>query len=938
MRHFARFGGIVNEIWLSVWAKTGRDPLDRTVVTSWLPLHEHLADTAAVAEFLVDRWVSPQVLARIGRDVNGDNMAVRRLITWLAAVHDVGKASPAFAVQQLELADVMRRRGLVASPRLADDPERSSIRHEFVGQLAVRTWLADELGFAFGGTAAQLASVVGSHHGVPPEPGQLSLARSRTDLAGTGEWEQARDAALRWATALVGGPEVLRRFADARLGRPSLALLSAVVIMADWIASNDSYFPLDPLHTAHEPPRRPDPERTAARAAVGWAQLDLPPRWSPQPVGDIRSAFAGRFGREPRPVQVAAVEVARAQKRPGLVIVEAPMGEGKTEAALLAAEVLAERSGADGCFVALPTRATSDAMFDRVLDWMENLPGLTSGTSVTLAHGTASLNDTYDGLLRPNHGQMQGVGEGIDESVVAHNWLRGRKRGTLAQFVIGTIDQVLFAGLKSRHLMLRHLALAGKVVIIDEVHAYDVYMSRYLDRVLHWLGAYGTPVVLLSATLPIARRAELLDAYDAGRGETSPPPTDPGYPVVLGSGLPARPVPASRTPQAVDLDRLPDDLDALVTMLRERLSGGGCAVVVRNTVGRVQETADRLVAEFGAEHVTVNHSRFLACDRARTDRELLRRFGPPRPGTDRPALHVVVASQVVEQSLDVDFDLMVTDLAPIDLVLQRIGRLHRHTRSRPASLDRPRCVIVGVEDWAAPPVCAVAGSRRVYGDHLLLRSAALLTDRAAIVVPTDIAPLVQAGYGKAIPGPESWWPEMRTAQAADELAADRRRERAGEFLLAEPGRPLTTLDGWVRAGVGDADEDPRGVAQVRDGAETLEVLVVQRDRDGGLFTPEWIERGGGQQIPLDQRIPSALARTIAACALRLPLAISHDRILGDVITALERNHYASFDLSPLLTGQLVLVLDGDRTAELRHGAAAFRLTYDLRRGLLHEPI
>lgn len=926
----------MNETWLSVWAKTGRDPLDTTVVTGWLPLHEHLADTAAVAGLLVDRWVSPQVLARIAQDVDGDTASVRRLITWLAAVHDVGKASPAFAVQHLELADVMRCRGLVASPRLADDPERSSVRHEFVGQLAVRTWLADELGFAYGGTAAQLASVVGSHHGVPPEPRQLALARSRPDLTGAGEWEQARAAVLRWATALVGGPEVLRRFAAARLDRPSLALLSAVVIMADWIASNDTYFPLDPLHTAHEPPRSPDPQRTAARAAAGWTQLDLPHRWSPQPVGDIRAAFVARFGREPRPVQVAAVDVARAQERPGLVIVEAPMGEGKTEAALLAAEVLAERSGADGVFVALPTRATSDAMFDRVLDWMDGLPGLPSGTSVTLAHGTASLNDTYDGLLRD--GWLQDIGEGVDEAVVAHNWLRGRKRGTLAQFVIGTIDQVLFAGLKSRHLMLRHLALAGKVVITDEVHAYDVYMSRYLDRVLHWLGAYGTPVVLLSATLPAARRAELVAAYDAGRGKTSPPPAESGYPVVLGSGLPARQVPASRAPQDVGLDHLPDDLDALVALLRERLSGGGCAVVVRNTVGRVQETADRLVAEFGADHVTVNHSRFLACDRARTDRGLLRRFGPPGSGTDRPERHIVVASQVVEQSLDVDFDLMVTDLAPIDLVLQRIGRLHRHTRSRPADLDRPQCVLVGVEDWAAAPVRAIAGSRRVYGEHALLRSAALLAGRATIVVPTDIAPLVRAGYDEATPGPASWREEMHAAQATDELAADRRRERAGEFLLAEPGRPLATLDGWVRAGVGDADEDPRGVAQVRDGAETLEVLVVQRDRDAGLLTPEWIERGGGQQIPLDQRVPPALARTIAACALRLPLAISHDRIVQDIIAALERNHYASFDLAPLLAGHLVLVLDGDRTAELRHGSAAFRLTYDLRRGLLHEPI
>jgi hypothetical protein len=223
----------------------------------------------------------------------------------------------------------------------------------------------------------------------------MALVAERSDLAGTGEWERARTAVLRWATDLVGGPAALKPFADLVLGRPSQVLLTAIVIMADWIASNDELFPLDPLQTAHASPRRPNPDLTAARAARGWAELDLPPRWTPQPIDDVRATFATRFGKEPRPVQVAAVEAALAQDRSGMVIVEAPMGEGKTEAALLAAEALAARSGADGCFVALPTRATTDAMFGRVLAWMRKIPDLAVDTSVLLAHGTASLNDEH---------------------------------------------------------------------------------------------------------------------------------------------------------------------------------------------------------------------------------------------------------------------------------------------------------------------------------------------------------------------------------------------------------------------------------------------------------------------------------------------------------------------------------------------------------------
>jgi CRISPR-associated endonuclease/helicase Cas3 len=933
------------EPWLSVWAKTGRDPLEPAVVTQWLPLHQHLGDTSAVAGLIVDRWLSPQVVGYLCRAIGCDVDAVRRLVAWLAAVHDVGKASPAFAVQDSALADAMRSHGLAADRRYQDDPQRGRVRHEMVGQRAVRVWLADELGFAYDGAAAALGCVVGGHHGVPPTPSDINLVSQRSDLAGTGEWERARSAVLCWATDLVGGPTVLKEFGDVDLGRPAQVLLTAVVIMADWIASSE-LFELDPLHTAREPVRRPDPVLTAARAAAGWEELDLPPRWTPGPIGDVSAAFVDRFGKSPRPVQIAAVEAALAQDRPGMVIVEAPMGEGKTEAALLAVEALAARSGADGCFVALPTRATTDAMFGRVLAWMRTLPGLAADTSVLLAHGTASLNDEYRGLMR--HSRVQDVGECGDEVGVAHQWLRGRKKGPLAQFVIGTVDQVLVAALKSRHLVLRHLALAGKVVVIDEVHAYDVYMSRYLDRVLHWLGAYGTPVVLLSATLPSRRRVELLEAYESGRSGTAIPIVETNaYPVVSATGLAPRAVPASGSPRPVILEQLAEDpdlgsLDSLVATLRAGLAGGGCAVVIRNTVRRVQATADRLVAEFGEEHVTVTHSRFLACDRARLDADLLRRFGSPGDGTDRPLLHVVVASQVVEQSLDVDFDLMITDLAPVDLVLQRMGRLHRHARPRPLGLERPRCVLTGVEDWAAEPVRAVAGSRMVYGEHSLLRAAALLSGRDEVTLPTDIAALVQAGYGETMPGPESWQETMHAAEAVERRTIEERRQKAEAFLVGEIGGTRNTLEGWVRAGVGDADgdtEDPRRTGQVRDGAESVEVLVVQRDRDGGLLTPDWLAKNAGLQVPLDQEVPGGLARTIASCALRLPIGMSQMNPVGDgVIRALERNHYTSFDRTPLLSGQLVLVFDGDRSADLCHGAAAFRVTYDVRRGLLHEQL
>ncbi|GAB3430774.1 CRISPR-associated helicase Cas3' [Actinophytocola sediminis] len=887
--------------WSAVWAKSW--PYPPQELEQWLPLHQHLDDTQGVAELLFDHWAPAPVIRRIVDDVGGEKPA-RALFSWLAAVHDVGKVSPAFAVQVKRLRDRMIDAGFPVDSRLSDDEVRSRVNHALVGHTAVLDWLVGRGVPAV--DASRLASVVGSHHGVTPEWSRLTEVAEQTSYAGDGVWARVRDVVLARA-----GERCAPSFSVDRLTTPSLVLLTALVIVADWIASNPDYFPLWGFGEVGEP----DEARTERRLKAGWSELDLPQRWVAPEPGEAGATFAARFGMAPekiRDVQAGVVDAARAMRGAGLLVLEAPMGWGKTEAALLAAEVLAHDSGANGCFVALPTQATTDAMFGRVRSWLDHVPG---GATLTLAHGKAHLNDEYRGLAR--RGRFA-----TECGAVAHDWLRGRKKAGLASFVVGTIDQVLFAGLKSRHVMLRHLALAGKVVIIDEVHAYDVYMSRYLHRVLEWLGAYRVPVILLSATLPDARRAELLRAYDS---VAVVPDAHPGYPVITATGLAARTFPLPDKSVPVVIDRLDDDLDTLSAYLREHLRDGGCAVVVRNTVGRVQETAAHLADEFD---VTINHARFLACDRAANDRDLLRRFGPPDKADDRPARHVVVASQVVEQSLDIDFDLMVTDLAPIDLVLQRMGRLHRH--HRPDRVVRPRCAVTGA-DWETAPVSPVRGSTRVYGTHHLLRAAALLT-RDTVALPHDIATLVQAGYGDDPLGPPEWQPAMADARRDAEQRSRRRKDAARTYLVPPPGGG--DLVGWLHAHAGEAhDDSPQGMAQVRDGAESLEVIVVQCDTDGGLRTPDWVD-GGGQQIPLMGELPWQLARIISVCSLRLPFALCHAGVIDAVINELEKTKVASFQQTRVLEGQLVLALDGGRQAEL-HG---YRLTYDITRGLLHERI
>jgi CRISPR-associated helicase Cas3 len=620
-------------------------------------------------------------------------------------------------------------------------------------------------------------------------------------------------------------------------------------------------------------------------------------------------------------------------------------------------------------------------MFTRVRDWLAKVPDAdpqAGPLSVRLAHGKARFNDDFNVFMR--RGRIAAIAQDEDDDaprpgrtaptreLTAHRWLQGKKKAMLSSFVVGTIDQLLFGALKSRHLALRHLGLAGKVVIIDEAHAYDVYMSQYLDRALEWLAAYRVPTIVLSATLPAQRRKQMLQAYDRGLGTAPPPPRrkswrdaataaapdpyamldgDIGYPVLTASGPNGRPAVRVAQPSGrattVALSQVDDDLEMLAAILQSELAGGGCALVVRNTVRRVQEAAAHLrpaLAQAGID-VSVAHSRFLAPDRAEKDRWLRESFGSPEHvsavGGRRPDRHVVVASQVAEQSLDIDFDLLITDLAPADLLLQRAGRLHRHQRGtgqrdRPERLRAARCLITGV-DWSTSPPEPVRGSVQVYGRYPLLRSLAVfhtyLSGDRALHLPADIAPLVQTAYGGGSAGPGEWGEAMAAARQrhADDLQA--KEGRAKTFRLAAvapPGEPIT---GWLDANVGDADDDPRleGRKQVRDtAAESVEVLVVVRRIDGTLVSPPWLRRDGGREVPAEHTPPNGVAKIVATCTLSLPYELC--RI--EAIEELERlNWFSAWQQSPWLEGELVLVLDETGQSEVM----GHRLRYDPQDGL-----
>ncbi len=975
----------------SVWAKFGYDPESR----HWLPLWLHLLDAAAVAEHLARTWLTPTAGDLIEREFAGSTSGLAPtdefplLASWIAGVHDIGKCTPAFSIQAKGLDDRMKEAGLNHAP--IDPLERRRVPHALAGHLILENWLMDEHGWD-SAPAEALASVVGAHHGIPP-----TMASLTTDYCGhehllgeSGAWNTTRRELLDLATRRTQAGPLLPHWARRAWSQPFLVELSGLVIVADWIASTEAYFPL--LDLDDDGARLLALKTHASRAAAGLHRLEIPAPWRPRDDGaDADALLADRFdlpeGTRATDVQTRALAAARTMELPGLLIVQESTGGGKTEAALMAAEVLAARTGRSGVLFALPTQATTDAMFTREIDWLTRIEdayaegGSPTTFAAQLLHGRSRLNEEARALRHRGYqirdrllGSLGGDDDadnadeegavrcgprptdiGRDEDAMreagsrrgaasAHAaptpedrrradlailaWFNGRKKAMLSDFVVTTVDHLLFGAMRSPHLAMRHLGLSRKVVIVDEVHSYSTYMNVYLDRVLTWLAAYGVPVVLLSATLSEARCTAMVDAYRRGlrlaAGERVPRRPDSQ---VVHTPFPCLVTASAQSPEVVPttsgrrstarIERL--GRDDLVPLLEGALADGGCALIVRNTVRRAQETYELLRERFG-EDVGLNHSRFTVGDRLAKDKDLLDRFGPPRASRRRPHRAIVVATQVVEQSLDVDFDLLVTDLAPIDLVLQRMGRLHRHERPRPPRLAEPTCWI----DWLPSPASSEPslepGAKTIYGEQDMLMSAAAL-DRVingsgAVTVPDDVHDLIEAVYGPDAPVPPLWGGALARARETRAQADRKKRDAAHAFLLNEPGRTgrRTSLVDWLHTTASDNEE--KGHAQVRDGEDSLEVILLDRHRVGGqeeLRTLPSAPGAPGVQIPTEDVPNRKVVRAMALSAVRLPPRLSNPRNIDRVICELEARVVPAWQADPQLCGQLFLLLEDGRT-------------------------
>jgi len=946
------------------WGKTDVRP-GQLAVTRWLPTSQHLMDSAGVAGWLWDDWLPFATRDTLASALGGAEQA-RATMVFLAGIHDIGKVTPAFVLKQRELAQIMAEAGWPMPGGLSPDDLRR-LPHGLAGYvilsryLTARGWARD--------ASDTLGAIVGGHHGFMPSTLEIQQAQARVQLLGAGPvWAAAQERLIERALELAQlDLEALHGHLP---GTHAQALLAGIVVVADWVASDSRGFSLSKRGYHLEP----DP----GRLRQGLDIAALPSRWcisgfdgeggvarSGGGAELLGSRFPALTGRDMRPVQAAAIESARVCDPHSLIIIEAPMGVGKTEAALLAAEVLASRSGSGGFAFFLPTQATAGAQFGRFVSWIKALTTGAGGDglqrAVALLHGKAWLDPVFSRLPGSSAEQPRGARIYDDDSEppqtpYVHHWMTNRLTSPLSDGVVGTIDQLLTMALQSRHVALRHLALAGKVVVIDEVHSYDAYMNVYLERALAWLGASKVPVIMLSATLPSDQRQRLIAAYEGKRNSVERKSSwrqEPGSAArpVKGTHKARTPYPAvtftrsgvTRT-QAVEhtgastrvtVEPLGDDDADIIGLLRESLERGGCAAVIRNTVKRAQKTYRALVAEYGVQNVTLAHARFLARDRADLDAGLLARFGPG--GSSRPQRHIVVATQVIEQSLDLDFDLMVTDIAPTDLLLQRIGRVHRHEREREEAVSTPRCFVTGVVDWEHQPPMFAKAMGAIYAEYDLLQAAALVLRSGGVTLPEDIPAWVEGAYSQHGVTPAHWSNRVADALRARTEVIKKKETAAAAFRIASPDCH-GTLVGWSNRSQMDGDDEVRGRAQVRDGDDTFDVIVGFRDRYGDITVAPWHTREDGVTPRVDS-VDSSSAEAIAACSTRIS-SRQLASVGGDIdrlIEECERDTPVTWADHPRLKGQLLAVLDVDADGQggrnVRGGAyLEYRRTEGLRIG------
>ena len=721
------------DILCRLWGKAR--PPEGSNGPAYHPLVCHSLDVAAVGHVLLERW--PQLRQRLAGLLGVEEREATQLLVHLLAFHDIGKFARGFQAKVLDhFASELFGSFDGANPQF---DHASGGFYIFKGLKELRGGLPEwkEL--------YPLIAAVMCHHGSPPRD-QIKCP-SLTDMLPHNSCDVVQ-LFVNSVGELLPPPSV--KLDGRRMVRASF-VVAGFAVLCDWLGSNEDWFKykdrrlLSSLENYWKEDALKHAEKAVSAAGI------LPARSAP--ARTFRELTNSAF--EPSPMQQWAEGVALPDG-PLLFILEDETGSGKTEAALMLAHRLISGGRAEGLYVALPTMATANAMFGRLAALYKNLFAVGETPSIALAHGRREMVKGFrEAVLAAGRREKPFGKDDSDEtaSAACAEWIADdRRRSFLADAGAGTIDQAALAILPTRYQSLRLFGLGSKVLVIDEVHAYDDYVQSLVCGLLAFQGALGGAAILLSATLPAGTRSNLVNAF--AHAANGPEDDDPSacYPrATLWSreaGSRAFPI-DGREDRARNLPvRTLNSVEEAFDIIETAAAKGQAVLYLRNTVGDAF-AAFREMQKRGV-NAMLFHSRFALGDRLDVEDRVREKFGSDSKPPDRSC--VLVATQVAEQSLDIDFDLVVTDLAPIDLIIQRAGRLWRH--NRPERQGTAELFVVSPDPVDDPPAdwysAMFKGASYVYSHPgRLWQTARLLQREGAIRSPGGLRALVEGVYGAA---------------------------------------------------------------------------------------------------------------------------------------------------------------------------------------------
>jgi CRISPR-associated endonuclease/helicase Cas3 len=818
------------------WGKAGNTTKDKL---DYHLLAYHCLDVAACAQTLLLKRAD--LSGKLTRLSVLSESQILNWLTFLYAIHDVGKFGDGFQGQQPELQKLIQ--GRVSSTA-------QTIRHDTVGYELLMTHLPsclgrNDLAQRAGSRIRLWVAAVAGHHGCPPknDAGRELLLRDNFPVFVLEDVKRfvAEAAALFLPD---GCPIPCEGYGCTEKYKQASWLVAGLAVAADWLGSNTYWFPF-----VEEQINLPDywlsialPQAQKAVAESGLSGA------KPASFQGIPSLFD--YIEQPTHLQSWAADVQLADG-PQLFILEELTGSGKTEAALILASRLMNAGLGSGVYIALPTMATADGMFDRLKEKNRYRRLFTDGnTSLVLAHSAERLKLALEEANRRDSAYGNNETETASRHCTA--WLSdNRKKALLADFGVGTIDQALLSILATKHQSLRLLGLSSKVLIVDEVHACDAYMGDLLKRLLRFHAAMGGSAILLSATLPQNQREVYIAEFAAGMNCDSQGPREKAYPLAShfsGNGLLEQPVQA-RSEVSRSVRVLPFSEEALVFQyIKDAVARGRCIVWVRNTVFDTIAAWRKWKKDYPDSKPILFHARFALVDRLNIGKELELDFGSESGNASRQG-KVVFATQVVEQSLDVDFDDMVTDLAPIDLIIQRAGRLQRHSRdasgNRISGKDQrggaslavlmPEPVQDAKANWYSQ---LLPKARKVYPDHgKLWLTSDWLTANGTFQMPEQARCMIETVYAGMT--------EFKVPEGLAKAVQEAEGARLGGQAMAN----LNSLNfeaGYDPTGINWKDDEN---APTRLGEKTVRVRLARVTKDG--LRP-WAETKSGMEWALSE--------------------------------------------------------------------------------------